>query len=160
MYIVYCIIMSFNGYILCPRQSNMLWRTSWLALFNCMYAIKNKHYEIALVPGGVFITSIMYWRKPDYSWRRYIDISYASLSLCYQSLREYNAEYSNVYYTLASISIINYCMGVYSYKKKKYWISTYYHAGLHIFIATANFALYSGYINPIYSTPLLSYFYK
>ena len=107
MYIVYCIIMSFNGYILCPRQSNMLWRTSWLALFNCMYAIKNKHYEIALVPGGVFITSIMYWRKPDYSWRRYIDISYASLSLCYQSLRAYNAEYSNVYYTLASISIIN-----------------------------------------------------
>ena len=152
--------MIFGGCILLPFQYNILWRTSWLALFNCMHAIKNKHYDVALVPAGVFLTSINYWRKPDYSWRRYIDITYVSLSLFYQSLRAYNSQNSKLYYSLVSFGIVNYCIGVHYYKKKYYWKSTYYHAALHIIMATSNIILYCGNIGPMHKTPLISYFYK
>lgn len=148
-----------NGCVLFPQQYNILWRTSWLAFFNCIHAIINKHYDVALVPGGVFLTSINYWRKPDYSWRRYIDISYVSLSLFYQSLRAYNAQHSRLYYVLIGLGILNYHIGVYHYKKKRYWTSIYYHVALHITMATSNYVLYSGTIGSICTTPLISYFY-
>ena len=151
--------MIFGGCILLPFQYNILWRTSWLAFFNCIHAIHNKHYDLAIVPGGVFLTSINYWRKPDTSWRRYIDISYVSLSLAYQSLRAYNAQNSRLYYSLVCVGIANYCVGIYYFNKKYYWKSIYYHAALHIAIATSNSVLYSGVIGPIHTTPLISYFY-
>ena len=148
-----------NECILLPEQYNILWRTSWFAFFNCIHAIKNKHYDIALVPGGVLLTSINYWRKPQNSWRRYIDIIYVSLSLFYQSLRAYNSQNSRLYYSLISLGILNYYMSHFYYKKKCYWTSTYCHAALHLTMGTACSILYSGTIDPIYKTPLISYFY-
>ena len=43
---------------------------------------------------------------------------------------------------------------------KYYWKSTYYHAALHIIMATSNIILYCGNIGPMHKTPLISYFYK
>jgi len=66
-------------------------------LISCIYAIYKNHYDLALVPGGVFLTSINYWRCPDYSWRRYLDMIYVKLALIYQIYRAYNAEYCKLY---------------------------------------------------------------
>ena len=59
--------------ILEPDQYNLIFRASFLSLGSSVYAIHNGHYDLALCPGGVFLTSITYWVKPDYSWRRYLD---------------------------------------------------------------------------------------
>jgi hypothetical protein len=145
-----------NECILCPEQYFLIWRVSFLSLFSSIYAIYNNHYDLAIVPGGVFCTSIMYWYKPDYSWRRTIDMNYVKMALCYQIIRAYNSTYSRYYYYSLIISILFYPIGIYFYKKKLFWNSTYAHCLLHIFANIGNFILYSGKIEPI--TIYISYF--
>jgi len=132
--------------ILNPSQYNTIWRVSFIQLFCFIYALHRQHYIIAICPGGVFITSINYWIKPDYSWRRYIDMVYVKSSILYQIIRAYNAEYCKMYYMTLFISLCFYPVGIYYYNKKMYWHSTYTHCLLHITGAMTNIILYSGYI--------------
>ena len=60
--------------ILEPQQCKLIYKVSFLSLGTSMYAFYNKHYSLSYVTGGVFLTSINYWKHPDYSWRRYVDI--------------------------------------------------------------------------------------
>ena len=142
--------MSINGCILYPEQCSFLYKASFLSLFTSLYAIYNKHYDIALVPFSIFCTSINYWRKPDYSYRRYIDIICVKAGLSYQIIRSYNAQYSNLYYMTLFIAIYFYVLGVHYYNKKLYWYSTYSHSMLHIIANISNIILYSGHIPPLY----------
>jgi hypothetical protein len=138
-----------NDIILLPEQSFFIWRLSFLSLFSFFYSIYQGHYNLCFVPGGVFITSINYWYKPDYSWRRYLDIFYVKSALIYQIIKARNAEYAFLYYLILTISILFYPLGIYFYKKKLYWYSTYAHSCIHIIANIANIILYSGYINLI-----------
>jgi hypothetical protein len=112
-----------------------------------MYAVYNGYYDLAFVPGGVFLTSINYWWKPDYSWRRYLDMAYVKLAITYQLARAYNSENRDLYYSITGLSIFFYVLGVYYYKKKLYWNSTYAHSMLHITANIGNIILYSGKVN-------------
>jgi hypothetical protein len=129
-----------------PEQYNIIYNISFLSLGTSIYAMTNGYYIISICPGGVFLTSINYWRKPDYSWRRYIDMAYLSVALLYQVYKAYNSQYMIHYYTLMVIAISFYPLGVYYYKQKLYWHSTYAHCGLHIMANIANVVLYSGRI--------------
>ena len=134
--------------ILYPKQSNFIYNVSFLSLISSIYAIYNKHYGIALLPGGVFITSINYWRKPDYSWRRYFDISYVIFALNYQIILSYKVQYYKEYYLLTFCGIGFFILGVNYYKKKNYWMSTYCHIMLHVMANIGNIILYSGSMKP------------
>ena len=133
--------------ILKEEQYLIIYKVSFLSLGSTIYAVYNGYYRLAFYPGGVFITSINYWRKPDYSWRRYLDIVYVHYSLLTQSYLVYNAQYSMEYYILSFIACCCFILGVYYYKKKLYWYSTYAHCGVHLFGNIANVVLYSGQIN-------------
>jgi hypothetical protein len=122
-----------------------LWKISWLAFISCIYAISQKHYDLALVPGGVFLTSINYWRKPDYSWRRYMDIGYVHISQLYQCSRAWGGEYAVPYYSLLAIGIVCFPLSIY-YKNSNINLSTTLHAMVHIFGNISNIVLYSGKI--------------
>jgi hypothetical protein len=113
-----------------------------------MYAIYNCYYGIALCPFGVFLTSINYWHKPDYSWRRYFDMAYVQCAIFYQCYRSYRAQNATYHYTLMLLGISSYILGIYYYKKNLLWHSTYAHCMLHIIANIANIILYSGYIPP------------
>jgi hypothetical protein len=137
-----------TGYLK-PSQYNIIWNVSWLSLSSSLYAIYKGHYNLAFVPGGVFLTSINYWREPAVSsWRRTLDVGYVNMALIYQLYKVYitNAQYSKEYYFFTGIASVCYQIGMYYYKKKKYWKHIIYHSGLHIFANIANFILYSGYI--------------
>ena len=142
--------------ILYPEQYSFIWKASFFSLFSCIYAFYNNHYDLALVPGGVFLTSINYWYKPDYSWRRYVDIGYVHAALTYQLFRAYNAEYSKMYYFTLSLAMCCYLLGMYYYNKKQYWHSTYAHSMLHLIANISNVILYSGHIEPINNIYLLT----
>jgi hypothetical protein len=135
----------YNGLILHHTQYSFLWRLSWLLLSSGMFAIYRGYYDLAATPLGILITSLNYWRKPDYSWRRYLDIGYVHIGLIYQSIRAYNSEYCIPYYTILSVGIICYPISVY-YHKKNSWKSTILHGMLHICGNISNFVLYSGEI--------------
>jgi hypothetical protein len=133
--------------VLYPDQCAFLWKISWLSLISSIYAIVNGHYDMAIVPGGVFITSINYWRDPVYSsWRRKVDINYIAIALTYQSVRAYTAEYARIYYWTMLLGIAFYPLSYHYYYKQLYWKSTYCHSMVHIIANIANIILYSGYI--------------
>ena len=140
--------------ILYPEQYNLIWRISFLSLFSSIYALRNKQYDLMLVPGGIFITSITYWYKPDYSWRRTLDMTYVKLALCYQIIRGYKSVYFNLYCIVLSCSLFSYMLGIYFYKKRQLWKSTYSHCMLHILANIATIILYKGLLR-IKKSPIL-----
>jgi hypothetical protein len=146
-------------FVLYPEQSRFIWKVSWMSLYSSLYAIQRRHYSVAMVPGGVFLTSIYYWRNPDYSsWRRKLDMSYIGASLIYQTIRAYNSENSKMYYFIMIGAVCCYPMSYHFYYKKQYWKSTYFHSMVHVVANIANIVLYSGHILPANKNPLLSYF--
>jgi len=132
--------------VLYPEYSNVLFKASFLSLGSALYALAKGHCYIGIVPLGVFLTSINYWRKPDYSWRRYLDMTYVHFAFSYQLYLARNAEYGRYYYAISFLSAGFYQIGLIYYKRKDYWRSTYAHTGLHIVSNVANVILYSGKI--------------
>jgi hypothetical protein len=130
--------------ILKKEQYSLIYKVSFLSLGSCVYAIYNQQYALSICPGGVFLTSINYWRKPDYSWRRYADITYVRCSLAYQVYRAARSQYMYQYYSFTLFAIYLFFWGVRYYKENKHWHSTYAHCGLHIFANIACVFLYSG----------------
>lgn len=141
-----------GGCILEPDQCKFLWTTSWITLGSSMYALKNKHYDLTLATGAIFLTSINYWRLPRHCWRRNLDIATVHTTLFYQGFRALGAQNSAAYFVLFFSGAACYPISNYYYSKKKYWLSTYFHGGIHILTNIGNFVLYSGSILPIHST--------
>jgi len=138
-----------DGCILYKDQYQLLWRSSWLTFISFMYAIYNGYYDMSIAPGIIFITSINYWRKPDYSWRRYVDMTCAKCGILHHIIRAYNAQYNKEYYITIFFATACYPIGVYYYNKKLYWHSTYAHCMLHIITNISTIILCSGYIDPL-----------
>ena len=150
-----------NGCILYPKQYKLIYKVSYLSLCSCIYAIFRGYYNLCIVPGGVFLTSINYWRNPTKSWRKYIDIGYVNVSLIYKCIIAYNFTYARIYYLTVCIALSLYPISIYYYNKKKYWYSTYAHCMLHIIANISNFILYSSpkawcgsrfWFHPVYSS--------
>jgi hypothetical protein len=102
------------------------------------------HYDYVVLPLGVWATSINYWRKPDYSWRRYMDIFYSHFAVIYQGLTAYGAQYQNPFYVIFVLAVISYGLGIYYKVKGNGWNSTLCHGNAHILANVACFILYSG----------------
>ena len=136
--------------ILEPKQYNILYCSSWIALFTSLFGVYKQLYIDACIPFAVFITSINYWRHPDYSWRRYLDMTTVNCSLIYQSYSSYKCKYRNYYYFYTSLAIISYMISIYYYSKKDNWKSTYFHCLLHVFANISLIYLLSGIEKSLY----------
>ena len=136
--------------ILEPEYASCIYRISFISFLSSIYAIQCECYDLAAVPGGVFLTSINYWREPVYGWRRNLDMSYVACALIYQTYRAYHLLSSSqsqallAYYTLTGVGMMCYCLSLHLYKKKDIWGSTYVHCLVHVLANIANVVLYSG----------------
>jgi hypothetical protein len=139
-------------YVMEQKYSSCIFRVSFISFLSSVYALYCGCYDLAAVPGGVFLTSLNYWRKPVYGWRRNLDMSYVALALTYQNYRAYRLLSSSsssqlpallTYYTLMGISIGCYHISVNLYEKKYIWSSTYTHCMVHVLANTANVLLYN-----------------
>ncbi len=136
--------------VLEKEQADYIYRVSYLSLVSCLYSLYRNHYSLSIVPGSVFLSSINYWRKPDYSWRRYADMIVVKCALIYQTYIVYNTspQYEKIYNIFMILSVLAYPLGIYYHKKGDLWKSLYSHMMIHIFSNTANIILYSGSIWP------------
>lgn len=66
------------------QQYNILWATSWIALYPTIQAIQKRKYDLALGTGMVFLTSINFWKDPCNDRNRWIDVFTVRSVLCYQ----------------------------------------------------------------------------
>lgn len=136
----------YHGLILPHAQYRILYKTSWLFLASAVYCYQMGHYNYVVLPLGVCATSINYWRKPDYSWRRYVDIFYSHFAVIYQGLRAYGSQYQFPFYVLYVLGMLLYGLGIY-YKLKgneNSWNSTLCHGNAHLLANLGCFVLYSG----------------
>jgi hypothetical protein len=138
--------------ILDEQQYMVLYRNSYTFLISSVYALYRKHYVLTIVPSMVFLTSINYWRKPDYSWRRYFDMIIVKSMMVYQIYVAYNAEFINHCLILWAIGFLAYYFGTVKYRNGDRWSSVYFHMMFHTLGNLGNLVLYSGYIEP--TTPV------
>lgn len=129
--------------ILPPQYSKYIYNLSYLSAITSSYALYKGHYDLAICPGCVFVTSINYWRNPDYSWRRYLDMLVVTSSLTYQIVRAYPTKYATLYYTIVCYGIGFYSIGIWFYNRGSLWWSTVSHGMLHILGNLSNIILYS-----------------
>jgi hypothetical protein len=130
--------------ILLQEHANFLWSTSWASLASSVCALYNKYYIFTCFDFSVFLSSLNYWRRPAYGLRRNIDITLVYTSLLYQSYRALQSQYARKHFSVLFIGMMCYPISYYYYNKKKYWLSTYFHSGIHIFGNLSYIVLYSG----------------
>jgi len=138
----------YQGLTLPEAQYTFLWNSSWLFLVSTSYAFTKGKTEFIILPFAVWATSINYWWKPDFSWRRYVDMACVHFVICYQSIRGYGSEYQIPFYTISAIGMIFYAFAMY-YKQKSDWTSTIFHSIAHIMANVSVMVLYSGKVQPI-----------
>jgi hypothetical protein len=138
----------FDGLIIPADQSRFLWYVSWTSLPSGLYAMYRGYYDLAAVPLGVLLTSLNYWHYPNYSWRRNLDMSVVFFGMSWQIYRALDAEFAIMYYVVLSIALLCYALSC-RVITKSIWLSTIFHAFLHIFGNISNIILYSGSIKPI-----------
>lgn len=79
-----------------------------LSIFSGFYGFYRRYWDLACVPLGVGLNSLNYWRYPDYSWRRYVDIGYIVISCMWQCLRALEAENRLIFYFILGLSMLSF----------------------------------------------------
>lgn len=131
-----------------------IWRCAWMSIFSAGFAWSHpKTAHFAIVPLGVFVSSLNYWRYPiRNSWRRWTDITVVFSGLTYQSYYAYtihdpviDSTYLNRYVYLIVLSSVCYGLSNYFMGMGCIWAATYAHASIHLVANIANIMLYNGY---------------
>lgn len=135
-----------DGCSLFPEQYCLLKITSTIPAFVSVYGYYRGYHDLATCSLGGAITSVLFWSKPDYSWRRTLDVNFIKAACLYHALRAYNSENGKIYYALNGIIFVLYPTELQFFAKKRYWLFTYSHILLHLLANTANYILYRGYV--------------
>lgn len=129
-------------------HANVIWRAAWLSMISMSHAVYHEQTCFAIVAGGVMFTSLNYWRNPvRNSWRRYTDIVYVYICLCYQLKQAYNLKdsyYRNIYYGCTMMCVMCYGMGCLFMMLNMPRTSVYAHAGIHVVANIGNIVLQKG----------------
>ena len=130
--------MVMNKPLLLPAQYGILWKTSWITSLSALCAIYNKKYIDTCLLTGIFFTSINFWRYPNHSWRRTLDMSMVSIGILYQTRNALSSKHRNGYMLFMGAGITSYCIGCQHYTRGNYWMYVYHHVSLHVLGNIAN----------------------
>ena len=133
-----------------PRHSRILWRASWLFLGTAAYATYQQHYDLAIAPAGIFLTSINYWRHPTYSIRRTADIICVWIATGYTLTRTLTAQHSFICYIIYIFAFACYPISNMYLRQGNHTHSMLLHALMHVIGNISNIILYSGSIENTY----------
>uniref|UniRef100_A0A6C0I7B0 Uncharacterized protein n=1 Tax=viral metagenome TaxID=1070528 RepID=A0A6C0I7B0_9ZZZZ len=143
-----------------PCQYNYLWYTSWLFLTSTFYSIYQAKYAFAIWPGGIFITSLNYWKKPRYNtWERTLDVGYVYSSIAYNFFRGVGCQNSYKFYLYFWIAFVCYLLSNYNHRQKRLYISALLHSMVHLFGNISTIYLYSGEIHDAWDNPITQRFF-
>jgi hypothetical protein len=108
-----------------------------------MYAYQKELTDLSFSSCCVFITSLLYWRNPKKNCIRTIDMVTVVISVLYHLRRSIVLlPLKNRYPFLLLGTILLYPTSWYFYNSKKYWLSIYFHAIMHICGNLSNLYLY------------------
>lgn len=146
------------GCCLPVEQYSVIYSLSWLSLCTGVYCLYRQGWPgtptldpIAAAPFGVWLTSLLYWHRPNYGWRRTFDIAYVQAALWYQLYRAWQAGGPawHGYLTITLVGMACYLLGQYCrYTLGSVWASTLLHCMVHILGNAGNILLYSYALYP------------
>ena len=148
----------YNNCILLPEQYYFICKISLIFLLSIFNSFYHEYYDLCLLTSMVQFTSLLYWSKPEFNWKRNTDMIVANFTLLYYCIRAYGSENSILFYIFTSLGILCYCTSWKYYLKKEYWNSVYLHSAVHIFFNLAINSLYFGYIISICNNRIIIYF--
>ena len=123
-------------FVVAQEHAKKIYRVSFISLLPTCLSFHYGKYDVMLVPFSVFATSINYWRKPTYGWRRNIDIAAVCGGACFQLCRVLKCENKHLVLTFMGSGACCYVMSrCFSTQPS---LSTSLHCGVHVF---ANLAL-------------------
>lgn len=129
---------------ICPLlHSNYLLVISTTSFISGAYAICQGLTHLSIVPLGVWVTSINYWRNPVYGWRRNLDLTYVPFALTYQLYRARNMPFFTDYCIITGVAVMCYPVAWYLHTIGWAWGGIVAHSGIHVFGNIANLILYS-----------------
>lgn len=135
----------YDGHVSPPSHAKFFSRLAWLSFISGLYALYREYYDLSAVPLGVWLTSLNYWRLPEYkSWRRTMDMFYVHVSLAYQLFRARNAEYGLVYYLIIAFAVTFFPISWKYHSKGMTHAGALFHGLVHVFGNVSNVILYSG----------------
>lgn len=132
--------------ILEKEQSNLLLLSSLSTLTSSLYCFYRGYALMASIPFAIYVTSVMYWWHPDYSWRRYLDIGLVNtlVPLHHIIVIRYGYELLVPYCFLCAGGFLSFLYGLILFNAGHKWPSTIAHAGLHILTNLGILVVYSG----------------
>lgn len=140
-------------YVVERKHSKVLFISSFFFGLNSIYGFYNylhhnmKFNEIIFTNTILFLTSINYWRKPIYGFRRNLDITIAVINFGYNHYVIYNCHYSWIYYLAMKGIVVFYGLSR-MYHNKNSNLACFFHCMVHISANVGNLAVFSGLINP------------
>ena len=115
------------------KQSDLVFKLSFLFLFTSIYALYKKQYLLGLITFSIFLTSLNYWRNPVIgSWRLYLDMSVVLMGLIIALFKAYGSRYMVYIYSIFVIGGLFYFLGVYLKYTNNHIYSTYSHCIVHL----------------------------
>ncbi len=132
--------------ILPIKYSKFIYYISYLLFFSGLIGFYNKKYNFFFVPIIIFLTSINYWRNPVRGIRRNIDMICVCVLFFYQNtiahFLDFNIFWKVLYFILMSLGGMCYLISNYYHKKNNLFLSTVFHACIHLCVNLANVILY------------------
>jgi len=124
----------------------ILWATSWLSFASALYGrAVGQPYNVYMIPGSIFATSMLYWHYPvRYTWRYYTDVCMTHIVILYAIYRAFSADYMWATYIAWTGVPISHLISEYYYSNGRYDESVAAHASLHFLGNVGNFILFSG----------------
>jgi hypothetical protein len=134
-----------TGTIVSAAQARVIFWISWLAGINAhVWFFHGSRTDLAVAATALWFSSMLYWWKPEYNWRRWVDIVTVQIAWNYQHYCAFGAEKQIEYFLITALACVCYPLGVYFHRRGHTWTGTLCHAGVHLFGNTAVFVLYSG----------------
>ena len=128
-------------------QYKWLYVTSCFPLVTSMYAFYRGYPILSFLQFSIYMSSINFWRMPDYSWRRYVDFAVVKSCILYQNIYLLGgAENVGGFYVFFSFGVLAYALSFYFHGIGKVWLSVYVHALMHTLSAVGCIYLYTGAI--------------
>ncbi len=124
---------------LSPQYSRILLYVSQLSLLTAIFVYFYGHPQLVIVPGSVYISSVLYWRNPikESIWRK-IDIATVIIAFNWQNYIIISQNlHTYQYWILMGIAVSCYPLSNYC-RKYGEWADTACHVLIHIFANIAN----------------------
>ncbi|KAJ1490922.1 hypothetical protein T484DRAFT_1934257 [Baffinella frigidus] len=150
-----------DGLALPSLHSKWLYRCSHLCVLTALLAASLGKWDLFMIPFGAGITSINYWRRPDYGWRRYVDIVCIQLCVYWNLVRavDVSEPARTLFFVTEAAAILSFAPAMYYCRRpadgnwtrflqhehadaRSLCLSTFWHSLVHVLGNLANVILY------------------